>query len=687
MPHRRRAWTSFLQSSAEGALNHLAGQKSPYLLQHAGNPVDWYPWSEEAFQKARDEKKPVFLSIGYSTCHWCHVMEHESFSHPQVAELMNAVFVSIKVDREERPDLDEHFMDVSRVLTGTGGWPLTIIMTPEKRPFFAGTYIPREAAYGRMGMLELVPRIHDLYVRSRDRVEASADAVAAEMQALVETGDGGFAAAPDAAARSVRSLASLFDSRHGGFGAAPKFPMPSAFPLLLRAWKRTGDPEALGMVERTLAAMRSGGIYDQVGFGFHRYATDERWLVPHFEKMLYDQAQLADAYTEAWLVTGKDRYRQTARETLTYVLRDLSLPEGGFASAEDADSEGEEGRFYLWTAREIESILGPAAEEFTTRYRVMAAGNFVDPHGAAGGRNILHREAGDSDAPGDAEAALLAARGRRARPSRDDKLLVDWNGLAIAALARAGRAFDEQGLVTAAAGAARFILERMRTPGGGLLHRYRDGDAGIAAFADDYAFLVSGLVALYESTFDPSWLASALDLVKVFVDQFWDRSGGFFQAGADGEEGIPRRKSLTDGVIPSANSVAAMALLKLGRITGELSFQQKAEAILRLYPADAPDNALSWSAALSAADFALGPTAEVVIAGPPSSTGPMIRALASRFLPNMVLVRKAAGVEKLAPHTAALQPREGEATAWVCHDFACSLPTTDPEQLVKQLLA
>ena len=372
-------------------MNRLAGEKSPYLLQHAGNPVDWYPWGEDAFEKARREHKPVFLSIGYSTCHWCHVMEHESFANEEVARLMNAVVVAIKVDREERPDLDDHFMDVSRLLTGGGGWPLTIIMTPDKRPFFAGTYIPREAAFGRMGMLELLPRIHDLYQRRRDDVEKSAAAIAGELGAMSSAGAGGFSVSPDTAERAVRSLRALFDAKNGGFGSAPKFPMPSVFPLLFSAWKRTGSVEALRMAEQTLAAMRSGGIYDQVGFGFHRYSTDERWLVPHFEKMLYDQAQLALAYTDAWLATGKAEYARTARETLDYVLRDLLLPEGGFASAEDADSEGEEGKFYLWSAGEIRDALGPAADEFAARYRVLARGNFVDPHAAAAGMNILHR--------------------------------------------------------------------------------------------------------------------------------------------------------------------------------------------------------------------------------------------------------------------------------------------------------
>ena len=407
--------------------------------------MDWYPWGEEAFQAARTNDKPVFLSIGYSTCHWCHVMENESFSDPGVADLMNEAFISIKVDREERPDLDEHFMNVSRLLTGSGGWPLTIIMTPERKAFYAATYIPRENAYGRMGMLELIPRIRDLWETRRDDVVQSADAIAEEINKLDHGVPSGFAAGAEVASGAARALSGMFDSRNGGFGTAPKFPMPTIFGLLLRAWNRDGDAETLGMVTRTLSAMRSGGIYDQVGFGFHRYSTDARWRVPHFEKMLYDQALHCLAYTEAWQATGAEAWKQTAREICAYVLRDLALPEGGFATAEDADSEGVEGRFYVWTAVEVRSLLGDRAEAFSARYGVEDG--------------ILHRDVSDSVTAGEDEAVLLSARARRVRPLRDDKILADWNGLMIAGLARAGSAFDEPPLVAAGEAAARFITE------------------------------------------------------------------------------------------------------------------------------------------------------------------------------------------------------------------------------------
>ena len=643
-------------------MNRLASQKSPYLLQHAGNPVEWYPWGEEAFQAARSTDKPIFLSIGYSTCHWCHVMESESFSDPAIAELMNQAFVSIKVDREERPDLDDHYMSVSRLLTGTGGWPLTIVMTAERNAFYAATYIPPEDAYGRVGMRGLIPRIRDLWENRRTDVEQSAAAIAAELVKMDQVAVSGFAAMARVATDAARALAGTFDSRNGGFGDAPKFPMPTIFGLLLRAWKRSGDAETLGMVTRTLSAMRNGGIYDQVGAGFHRYSTDARWRVPHFEKMLYDQALLCLAYTEAWQATGAEAWRETAGEICGYVLRDLALPEGAFATAEDADSEGVEGRFYLWTAAEVRSLLGERADAFCARYGVEENG--------PDGPNILHRDASDSAPAGEDEAVLRTARAGRVRPLRDDKILADWNGLMIAALARAGSAFEEPPLVAAAEAAARFIIGRMRSPEGGLLHRHREGESGIQGFADDYAFVAWGLVELYEATFDPSWLEACIRLADYFIAQFWDKeSGGFFSA--RGEE-ISRRKSFTDGVVPSANSVGTLVLLKLNRMTGRLDYQQKADQLIGLYPDRAGEDAISFSFFLSAADFAVGPTFEVVVAGDPASrdTREMLRALHRGFFPNTVI---------------SMKPRQGAATVSVCRDTTCSLPTSDVHAVIREL--
>jgi uncharacterized protein YyaL (SSP411 family) len=460
--------------------------------------------------------------------------------------------------------------------------------------------------------------------------------------------------------------------------------MPTLFAMLLRAWRRDGDAETLGMVERTLAAMRSGGIYDQVGFGFHRYSTDARWLVPHFEKMLYDQALHCLAYTEAWQATRAEAWKETAGEICAYVTRDLVLPEGGYATAEDADSEGAEGRFYVWTEDEVRSILGRQAASFCARYDVTATGNFE-------GQNILHRDISDRQPAGPQEALLRGARDRRVRPLRDDKILADWNGLMIAALARAGRAFCEPTLVDAAGTAARFITRRMRAPDGGLLHRHRGGESAIPGFADDYAFLAWGLLELYEASFDPAWLEECIELVEYFLRYFWDgESGGFFST-AGGDE-VARRKSFTDGVIPSANSVGAFLLLRLNRMTGRLDFEQKAERLIALYPRSAGTEAISHSYFLGAADFAAGPTFEVVVTGDPAATDTreMIRSLNRTYLPNAVVLFKPADaadppINRLAPYVSALHPVNGRATAYVCRDFSCSLPTNDIPTMLAEL--
>jgi uncharacterized protein len=658
-------------------VNRLASQKSPYLLQHAGNPVDWYPWGEEAFAAAGRDDKPIFLSIGYSTCHWCHVMEKESFADPEIAALMNAAFISIKVDREERPDLDEHFMTVSRLLTGSGGWPLTVLLTPRGEAFYSATYIPRGNAYGRLGMLELVPKIQEIWANRRDEVTRSAEAIAAEIGRIAAITASGFAPGIDVAPAAARALSASYDSRYGGFGGAPKFPMPVVFSLLLRAWKRDGDPETLGMVERTLAAMRAGGIYDQVGFGFHRYSTDERWLVPHFEKMLYDQALHVLAYTEAWQATGRDTWRQTAREICAYVTRDLSVPEGGFATAEDADSEGSEGLFYLWTEEEIRAVLGERSSPFLQRVQLS--------------EGILHQAADLLAAPAEEEEMLLAARAGRARPLRDDKILADWNGLMIAALARAGGVFGDPPLVRSAETAASFILHRMRAPDGWLFHRYRDGESAIDGFADDYAFLAWGCLELYEAAFDARWLRECLQLTDALLARFWDEEGGALFSSADGTT-VGRRKSFTDGVIPSANSVAALLLLKLHRLTGRPDLQRKAERLIGAYPEAAATEAISFSYLLAAADFAAGPASEVVVAGDPSAadTRGMLEALRGVYAPNAVVILRPSGPDgdalvRLSAFTEGLRPIDGRATAYVCRDFACSLPTHDPAVMLRLL--
>jgi uncharacterized protein len=665
-------------------VNHLAAEKSPYLLQHAANPVDWYPWGEEAFRRARAENRPVFVSIGYATCHWCHVMAHESFEDERVAALMNGAFVSIKIDREERPDLDEHFMDVCQLLTGSGGWPLTVVLTPDGKPFFAGTYIPRENAYGRMGMMELVPAIAELWSARRTDVDSSVEEIARALAGRVT--ETGAETAVDAGAilRAAKGMGRHYDAHNGGFGTAPKFPMPVIALLLLRAWDRSRDPGTLAMVEKSLTAMRNGGVYDQVGFGFHRYSTDALWRVPHFEKMLYDQALLLLAYCEAWQATGGEFYRMTAREIAAYVLRDMTSPEGAFYSAEDADSEGEEGRFYTWSEAELPSTL--SAEErssLESRYGKLGAA-----------RGILYRDPADISPPGRIESMLLAARGGRVRPLRDDKVLADWNGLMIAALSRAGGAFDQPELVKAAGKAARFVLDGMSRDGR-LLHRYRDGEAAIPAFAEDLAFMAWGLLEHYEASFQVSSLKAAQALVDALVAHHWDsESGGFFRTADDAE--VPpggRSKPLRDGVVPSANSAAMLVLLRLARVTGSADYQRMAESIVRLYPAEAAEDAYSHSVFLAALDFAAGPVHEVVIAGDPDAedTRAMVRDIRRRFLPRKVLLLRPEGTEpaeisEIAAFTDPLSMREGKATAYVCRDHACALPTSDIVKM-RELLA
>ncbi len=484
------------QASEHAHQNRLGSEQSPYLLQHADNPVDWYPWGEEAFEAARRENKPIFLSIGYSTCHWCHVMEHESFEDPEIARLLNAGFIAIKVDREERPDIDSIYMTVCQMMTGSGGWPLTIVMTPDKRPFFAATYLPKESRYGRSGMLDLLPRLREAWLNEPDRIEQAAQSVLEALNSSQGSTRGNDLdqAVLSAALEQARSR---FDPRYGGFGTRPKFPTPHQLLFLLRSWHRDRDPATLEMVEKTLTAMRLGGIYDHVGFGFHRYSTDEKWLVPHFEKMLYDQAMLALAYTAAYQVTGKALYAQTVDEIFTYVLRDMTASEGGFYSAEDADSEGEEGKFYLWSEDDIRQILSPGDAEFVmASLNVLPVGNFHDEAtGQNTGANILHLTAplGESEQQqwDDLRGQLFSAREKRVHPSKDDKVLTDWNGLMIAALARAGQVLGRPAYTDAAEKAATFILGTLRddSPTGGLLLRYRGGQAGITGHLDDYAFL------------------------------------------------------------------------------------------------------------------------------------------------------------------------------------------------------
>jgi uncharacterized protein len=686
--------------------NRLANEQSPYLLQHANNPVDWYPWGDEAFETAKRLDKPIFLSIGYSTCHWCHVMEHESFEDVEVAKLMNEAFVCIKVDREERPDIDGVYMSVCQMLTGGGGWPLTIIMTPDKKPFFAGTYFPKTSRYGRAGMMELVPRISKLWSDKREALLADAEKITGALARMsqstevVELGEATLQLA-------YSQLASRYDTRHGGFSSAPKFPTPHNMLFLLRQWKRSGDVKALEMVEKTLTEMRWGGIYDHVGFGFHRYSTDERWHVPHFEKMLYDQAMIALACIETHQATGKRQYRRTAEEIFTYVLRDMTAPQGGFYSAEDADSEGVEGKFYLWSIEQLQEVLGKDDAKLASRYfNAEKDGNFRDEStGHKEGGNIFFINKSEKQLAKELETTdkklaeriesictkLFEAREERIHPYKDDKVLADWNGLMIAALAKGGRVFNEAKYIKAASKAAAFVLSDMRTDDKRLLHRHRNGQAGIKAHVDDYAFMIFALLELYQATFDVEFLKQALELNRVMMDSFWDDSAcGFFFTADDAEQLLVRQKEIYDGAIPSGNSVAAHNLLRLARLTGDSDYEDRAAQLMQVFSGVVNNGPTAFTQLLQAVDFSTGPAYEVVVTGKPEDAKAMLRALNASYIPNMVVVfrpvdENASGITKIAPYTKALKPIDNKPTAYVCHNFACQKPTTDIDVMLQSL--
>jgi uncharacterized protein YyaL (SSP411 family) len=688
--------------------NRLINETSPYLRQHAHNPVDWYPWGPEAFERAQREDKPIFLSIGYSTCHWCHVMAHESFEHPEVARLMNETFVSIKVDREERPDIDNVYMSACQVMTGSGGWPLSIIITPDKKPFFAATYIPREGRFGLIGMMELIPHIRELWATRRGEALSLSNKIATVLQQTSQDTPG---EELDEATLELtyEQLAKRFDGQHAGFSSAPKFPTPHNLLFLLRYWKRGGNEAALDMVEKTLQAMRRGGIYDHVGFGFHRYSTDSQWLVPHFEKMLYDQAMLAMAYTEAYQATGKEDYGKTAREIFTYVLRDMTVPEGGFCSAEDADSEGEEGKFYLWTQEEVRQALSNEEADFIAQvFNIEKDGNFAEQATRRkSGVNILHLRKPLEEIASDLNLShqdlqahlevirqkLFAYRENRVHPMKDDKILTDWNGLMIAALAKGAQAFNEPEYAEAACRAADFILGNMRKADGRLWHRYRDGQAGVEANLDDYAFLVWSLIELYEAIFDARHLGVALELTSDMVRHFWDEDGGgLYLMPDDGESLFVRKKEIYDGAIPSGNSVAMLNLLRLGRMTATSDLEEKAARIGRAFPRSVKQSPSAHTQLMVALDFGIGPCYEVVIAGNAQAedTKAMVKALRTHFLPNKVVLlnpgeQKSPEIAQLAEFTRNQSGIEGKATAYVCLNYNCKLPTTDINKMLELL--
>lgn len=691
--------------------NRLIHENSPYLLQHAANPVHWYPWSDAAFAAAREQNKPVFLSIGYATCHWCHVMAHESFEDPAVAAVFNNHFICIKVDREERPDIDHVYMTVTQAISGSGGWPMSVFLTPDRKPFFAGTYFPRKSRYGRPGITDLLERIATLWRDNQNDLLRDAEALTGQLSQIGRNDPGNDTPGEPSAAnmdRAYARLAGMFDETYGGFGAAPKFPSPHQMTFLIRYWHRTGKDRALTMAEETLGAMRRGGIFDHIGFGFHRYSTDRAWLVPHFEKMLYDQAMLALAYIEAFQATGNDCYASAARDILTYVLRDMTSPSGGFYSAEDADSEGEEGRFYLWDPAEVKSVLGvDDGDMFCRLFNIRDGGNFRDEAtGEKSRRSIPHLTMVPEDlsvaatfgmAPDDflqwierMRNKLFRHREQRIHPMKDDKILTDWNGLMIAAMARAGRALQDDEYTQAAVRAADFVLTHLRDDDGRLLKRYRNGDAAFPAHLDDYAFMIRGLLELYESGFQSRYLREARLLTDQAMARFGDsEGGGFYLTAEDGETLLFRDKPAYDGAIPSGNSIMAMNLIRLYRMLDAPEYLSAAEALFKALAGPVQRGPSAFCQMLQAVGEAASPPETIVIAGVPNrrDTREMIAAVRKGYHPNRVVLFRPDSedpgdslpeISELAPRTADQRMVGGKATAYVCRDFTCRPPVTDP---------
>ena len=685
------------EPKTERKSNRLIHEKSPYLLQHAYNPVDWYPWSEEAFEKAKAVDKPVFVSIGYSSCHWCHVMEKECFDDDEVAELMNRTFISIKVDREERPDLDSAYMAVCQAMGRSCGWPLNVIMTPDKNPFFAASYIPKNSSLGMVGMVDLIPQIEDIWKKRRSNLEKLGIDIKSRLKNL-EKRSVGEELGKDVLDDAYEELALSFDEQNSGFGGAPKFPTPHRLLFLLRYWSRTKEKPALTMVEKTLRAMRLGGIFDQVGFGFHRYSTDEEWLVPHFEKMLYDQALLALAYTEAFQAIGAGKFKVTAKEVLEYVLRDLTSPEGGFYAAEDADSEGEEGKFYVWTEKQIREALPHSDADLAVRlFGVEASGNYGEALRKRNGANILHlAEPLEQVAAelrltldqlilklGKIQNLLFKAREKRVHPAKDDKILVDWNGLMIAALARASNVFGDPRYLQAAVKAADFILEKMRDENGTLYHRYAKGEKAIDGFLDDYAFLVWGLLEVHEASFEETYLQAAVELAKMMTKRFWDaENGGFYFTAETAENAVPRRKEAYDGALPSGNSVALLNLLRLAQLTGDPKQKELAGQLVKVFSEDVKRASAAHAFMLVGVGFAVGPAYNVILVGDLEEEGmkELLGALKAVYLPNVMVSLRTPSADGLG-----YEKLEGKATAYVCRDQTCMPPTNEKDKMLKLL--
>ena len=647
--------------------NRLGEETSPYLLQHKDNPVAWEPWDERSLARAREENRPILLSIGYSACHWCHVMERESFEDEGTAAYMNEHFVCIKLDREERPDLDSIYMEACQAMTGQGGWPLNVFLTPEQVPFYAGTYFPPAERHGMPSWTAVLQAVAEGWEQRGDEIRASGDRVARRLQGAAALEPSADPIGPALLHEAMRTLRGMYDQRFGGFGGAPKFPPASTIEFLLAR----GETE---MTAGTLRAMASGGMYDLVGGGFARYSVDERWLVPHFEKMLYDNALLARAYLHGWQVTGEPLFRRVTEETLDWALREMRGPEGGFYCALDADSEGEEGLFYVWTPEGLREVLGDDAESAAEYYGVRPGGNFE-------GRTILTRGTEEPDGLDDIRRRLYEARARRVWPGLDDKRLASWNALMIAALAETGAVLEREDYIDAARAAAEFVMRDLRDDGGRLLRSYKDGQAKLNAYLEDHAFLLEALLVLYEATFEPRWFTAARELADTMIARFADEQrGGFFETSSDHERLVARRKDLEDHPIPSGNSAAALGLLRLAAFTGEHAYEERALGVLRLLHPLAARHPHAFPHLLRAIDFHLAAVREVALAG--EDTAELQRVVRAELRPHVVL---AGGETDGVPLLEGRGPVNGLAAAYVCQRFACKRPVTEPDELLELL--
>ena len=662
--------------------NHLQNETSPYLLQHVDNPVDWHPWGEEAMRLAKEKDKPILLSIGYAACHWCHVMAHESFEDEVTAAQMNADFINVKVDREERPDIDSIYMQAVNAMVGRGGWPMTVFLTPDGKPFYAGTYFPNEPRHGMPSFRQILTGVTRAWDGDRENVVGSAAEVAEQVRALSRVGFDEQALDPEIFRNALRGLGQQFDPTWGGFGDAPKFPQPMTIEFLLRESVRSDDENALQMAEATLRKMAEGGMYDQIGGGFARYSVDDRWLVPHFEKMLYDNAQLARVYLHAWQMTGDDFYRRIAEETLDYVLREMRDPDGGFYSSQDADSEGVEGKFYVWSADEIREALGEDADTFMRIYGVSDEGNWE-------GHNILNLRLAEAldGRIARARATLYELRSKRIWPGLDDKILTSWNGLMLGAFAEAGQALRRPDYIDAAKSNADFLHRAMRRDSGRLLRTWKSGsDAKYNAYLEDYAYLADGLLALYEATFEARWIEWARELGELMLTHFRDeKNGGFYDTSHDHEQLIHRPKDLQDNAVPSGNSMAASVLTRLSLLTGNGEHWQIAEkstATMSKFMSQYPSGFGQW---LNVASFMLGEPREVALVGSQEQLGALLEVVRDGYRPFQV-VAAGDGSEKAA--VTLLENRaqiDGKGTAYVCRQFLCQAPVTDPLALSRQL--